>query len=88
MAKGKEMTEDVYIVLSPYERAMVHAIQNRKLGVLPINWKAMAEDIKVSENYLKALCTIPLPKTHNEIPVSRVDRAIWSISLGQVLLPY
>jgi hypothetical protein len=82
------MKEDVYIVLSPYERAMVHSIQTRKPGATPINWKVLAEDIKVSESYLKALCTIVLPKASNEISLSRVERAIWWVNLGRVLLPY
>jgi hypothetical protein len=82
------MKEDVYIVLSPYERAMVHSIQTRKPGATSTNWTALAEDIKVLETYLQALCTIVLPKSSNEIPLSRVQRAIWWVRLGHVMLPY
>jgi hypothetical protein len=83
------MTEDVYIVLTPYERAMVHLIQTKKPGATPTNWKAHAEDItEVSETYLKALCTMVLPKSSNEIALSKVERAIWWVNLGRVLLPY
>jgi hypothetical protein len=86
MANQNAMTEDVYIVLSSYERAMVHAVQTRKPGATPINWKALAEDIKVSETYLKALCTMPLPKKSNEVPVSMIQRAMWQVNLGYVFL--
>jgi hypothetical protein len=48
----------------------------------------MADNIKVLESYLKALCTIRLPRTSNEFPVSRVERAIREVELGLVLLPY
>jgi hypothetical protein len=47
-----QMKEDVYVVLSSYERATVRSIQKRKPGATPINWKAMAEDLKVSQTYL------------------------------------
>lgn len=80
------MTEDVYIVLSSYERGTVHAIQTRKPGATPINWKVLADDIKVSVPYLQALCTIQLPKSSNEIPLSRVERAMWQVHSGYVLL--
>jgi hypothetical protein len=88
MAKGMEMTVEMYLVLTPYKRALVHAIQNGSPGVLSINWKALADDIKVLVNYLKALCTIPLPKTSNEIPMSWMNRAIREVEQNQVLLPY
>jgi hypothetical protein len=88
MGEREELTEDVYIVLSPYERAMVHAVQTRKPGATPVDWKALAENIKVSVTYLQALCTIILPKSSNEIPMSRVERAIWSMNMRRVLLPY
>jgi hypothetical protein len=78
--ESKHMTEDVYLVLTPYERAMVHSIQTKKPGATPTNWKAHAEDIKVSEIYLKALCTLVLPKSSNEIPLSKVERAIWWVN--------
>jgi hypothetical protein len=87
LERDEEMKEDLYVVLSSYERAAVHAVQTRKPGATPVNWKALAQDLKVSENYFKALCTMPLPKSSNEIPCSRIERAIWSISLGRVFLP-
>jgi hypothetical protein len=87
MANQDEMTEDVYVILSSYERAMVHAVQTRKPGATPVNWKALAEDVKVSQTYLKALCTMPLPKKSNEIPMSKIQRAMWQVNLGYVLLP-
>jgi hypothetical protein len=88
MGDQGELKEDVYVVLSPYERAMVHAVQTRKPGATSINWKALAEDIKVSETYLKALCTMPLRKTSNKIAMSKIQRAMWSVNLGYRLLPY
>jgi hypothetical protein len=83
---GEEMKEDVYVLLSPYERAAVHAVQFRKPGATPVNWNVMAADLKVSVPYFQALCTISLPKSSNEIPYSRIQRAMWSVSLGRVFL--
>jgi hypothetical protein len=65
--------EEVYIVLSSYERALVKSIQSRKPGATPINWKALAEDVKMSFTYLQALCTMPLPEKSNEVAMSRVE---------------
>jgi hypothetical protein len=66
--------EEVYIVLSTEERAAVHAIQN------PVDWSSTARNLKVGEEYLKALCKIPLPKS-NMIALSVLEEARWRVSL-------
>jgi hypothetical protein len=81
MGKPAKQDEDVYLIRSPYERGIVHAIQSRKPGECPVNWKATAEDMKVGVSYLKALCRIPLPESSNLIPMSSLERALWSVSL-------
>jgi hypothetical protein len=72
--------EDVYILLSDAERAVVHAIQNRKSWECPVDWESTARNLKVGEAYLKALCKIPLPKS-NMIALSDLEEARWRVSL-------
>jgi hypothetical protein len=78
-----QLPEDVYIVLSESERAVVKAIQARKPGECPTDWKATANNLKVSESYLKAIDRIPLPAS-NMIAMSSFERAKWSVSLDWV----
>jgi hypothetical protein len=75
MANRAEMTEDVYIVLSAYERGTVHAIQSRKPGALPINWKAMsrymvsmAERPRLGHIHMRVV-------SHGQLAFSRYDYA-------------
>jgi hypothetical protein len=79
------MAEDgevIVIVLSSAERAIVHAIKNRRQGECPLNWKATAENLKVSESYLSAICRIPMPRSY-EIPWSEYERAKLIVSLDE-----
>lgn len=81
MGNPERREEDDYLILSPYERGVVHAIQSRKPRDCPVNWAATAADLKVGESYLKAICRIPLPENSNLIPLRDLERAIWSVSL-------
>jgi hypothetical protein len=78
-----EHNEDVYIVLSDSERAVVKAIQARKSGDCPTAWKVTADNLKVSESYLKAICRISLPAS-NMMEMSSLERAKRSVSLDWV----
>jgi hypothetical protein len=73
MAERERVEEDIYIVLSPYERGLVHALQMRKEGSGPVNWKVLAKDVKMSESFLKALIKVELPKDSNNIPLSSLN---------------
>jgi hypothetical protein len=83
MANNGGDSDDVYIVLSQSERAIVKAIQSRKPGDCPTDWARTAANLKVSESYLKAICRIPLP-TSNMISMTSLERAKWSVSLDWV----
>jgi hypothetical protein len=74
-------SEEVYIVLSAEERAVVHAIQNRKSYECPVDWGSTARNLKVGEEYLKALCKIPLPRS-NMIALSDLEEAPLSVTIG------
>lgn len=71
-------SEEVYIVLSAEERAAVHAIQNRESYDYPVDWSSTARNLKVGEEYLKALCKIPLPKS-NMIALSVLEGTVESL---------
>jgi hypothetical protein len=81
MGSQRKDTEEVYVVLSRDERAIVKAIQSRRPGEPPIAWKATANNLKVSKTYLQAICTIPLKENSNEIPMSQIEHAKWTIAL-------
>lgn len=72
--------EDVYIVLSDAEGAVVQFIQNRKTWECPVDWESTARNLKVGEAYLKALCKIPLPKS-GMIALSDLEEARRRVSL-------
>jgi hypothetical protein len=78
-----EHNKDVYIVLLDSETAVVKAIQARKPGDCPTAWKATADNLKVSESYLKAICKISLPAS-NMIGMSSLERAKRSVNLDWV----
>jgi hypothetical protein len=44
---------EIFIELSPYTRATVHALQNRKEGAGPINWGVLAKDLNITIEQLK-----------------------------------
>jgi hypothetical protein len=56
------MEDEVFVVFSTLEKEMINTVQSRKPGEAPINWAAMARDIKVSETYLEAICTLKISK--------------------------
>jgi hypothetical protein len=55
--------------LTPYQRAAVHALQNRKEGETVTNWKVLADDLGISVQNLKALIQVQLPRDSNQVSV-------------------
>jgi hypothetical protein len=70
MAAQGEPSSEVYLELSSYARATVHALQNRAEGSGPVNWGVLAKDLKLTVRQLKALTRIHLPAYSNRVPLS------------------
>jgi hypothetical protein len=79
MAEGGE---EIVIVLSSAERAIVHAIKSKRPGECPLKWGLTARNLKVSETYLRTICRIPIPRSY-EIPWSKYGRAKLIVSLDE-----
>jgi hypothetical protein len=78
------MEEEVFVVLSYLEKKMIRAVQSRKLGGEEIDWAAMAQDIKVSELYLEAICTLQIPENSKGIPMRKIEKAMTALAEGLV----
>lgn len=68
--EGDVEPEEVYLVITPAERAAVCTLQSRGPADPGINWKVIARHLQVSVAYLKALVKIRLPEQTNLIPMS------------------
>lgn len=68
VGNGRESSE-IYVELSSYARATVHALQIRKEGSGPVNWPILANDLNLTVEQLKALARIQLPPNSNRIPI-------------------
>jgi hypothetical protein len=47
--------------------------KNRKEGAGPVNWKVLAEDLRLTVDQLKTLCKVRLPAESNWIPLSELS---------------
>jgi hypothetical protein len=60
VGNGGESSE-IYLELSSYARATVHALQIRKEGSGPVNWLILAKDLNLTVEQLKTVARIQLP---------------------------
>lgn len=70
------------IVLTDQEKELVRSIQRRDPATRPlVDWKAAAESVGMREEYLKALCLLPMPLFSNCVPQKNIDKALWCVSV-------
>jgi hypothetical protein len=73
-AENKEEQDSGYlsIVLTNQEKDLVRTIQRRDpASRSQLNWKEAAESVGLREEYLKALCMLPMPLFSNNVPPTR-----------------
>jgi hypothetical protein len=72
----------VSIVLTDQEKDLFRTIQRRDLAARSqVNWKEAAESVGKREEYLKALCMLPMPLFSNNVPQRNIDKALWCVSM-------
>lgn len=72
---GEESVEsgEIYVEITPAERAAVRTIQSMGYEDPRINWEAVARHLQISVKFLRALARIRLPEHTNLIPMSSLD---------------
>jgi hypothetical protein len=73
MGMHAEQSHEIYIEISSYARATIHALQTRKEGSGPVNWGVLAKDLNLTVKQLKALTRVHLPTNSNWIPLSSCE---------------
>lgn len=76
--------EEVFVVLSPSEIEVIKAVHVRKPGSSSPNWAAMAQDIKVSEVYLEAVCSLRIPEKLEGISMRQIEKAMERVTMGLI----
>jgi hypothetical protein len=66
-------SEEIYIEVTPSERAAVRTIQSMGHANPRINWEATARHLQISVSYLRALAKIDLPEHTNLIRMSSLN---------------
>lgn len=82
--KNQEEQDEGYVsvVLTDQEKELVRTIQRRDLQArAQFNWKEAAESVGMREEYLKALCMLPMPLCSNNVPQRNIDKALWCVSV-------
>jgi hypothetical protein len=84
-AENKEEQDSGYlsIVLTNQEKDLVRTIQRRDpASRSQSNWKEAAESVGLREEYLKALCMLPMPLFSNNVSQQNIDKALWYVSMN------
>jgi hypothetical protein len=70
------------IVLTDQENESVRSIKRRDPAARSqVDWKEAAESVKMREEYLKALCLLPMPLFSNCVSQKNIDKALWCVSV-------
>jgi hypothetical protein len=72
----------VSVVLTDQEKDLVRSIQRRDPATRSqVDWKEAADSVGLREEYLKALCMLPMPLFSNNVPQMNIDKALWCVSM-------